>query len=75
MDTPYDGPIANSLNRMMEEEIPDSVNIIVLTGGTEEGWSWDLSLEGGDGSRDYSEFYNLDRIRDCISDMKGDEKS
>ena len=51
MDSPYDGPIARRLNKMMEEEIPDSVNIIVLTGGTREGWSDDLSLEGADSVR------------------------
>ncbi len=51
MDSPYDGPIARRLNKMMEEEIPDSVNVIVLTGGTDEGWSEDLSLEGADSVR------------------------
>ncbi len=51
MDSPYDGPIARRLNKMMEEEIPDSVNMIVLTGGTEEGWSEELSLEGADSVR------------------------
>ena len=51
MDSPYDGPIARRLNKMMEEEIPDSINIIVLTGGTREGWSDDLSLEGADSVR------------------------
>ena len=51
MESPYYGPVARRLNKMMEEEIPDSVNIIVLTGGTGEGWSEDLSLEGADSVR------------------------
>ena len=51
MDSPYEGPIANSLNKMMDAEIPDSVNIIVITGGTETGWIEELSLEGADSIR------------------------
>ena len=51
MDSSFDGPVARRLNKMMEEEIPDSVNIIVLTGGTDEGWQEDLSLEGADSVR------------------------
>jgi len=51
MDHPYDGPIAARLNKMMDAEIPDSVNIIVITGGTLDGWINDLSLEGADSVR------------------------
>ena len=51
MDDPYDGPIAKRLNKMMDMEIPDSVNIIVLTGGNDMGWSEELSLEGADSVR------------------------
>ena len=51
MDSPFNGPVARRLNKMMEAEIPDCVNIIVLTGGTEAGWSEDLSLEGADSVR------------------------
>ncbi len=51
MDSPYNGPIAQRLNKMMDMEIPDSVNIIVLTGGTALGWIEELSLEGADSVR------------------------
>ena len=51
MDSPYEGPIANCLNKMMDAEIPDSVNIIVITGGTDMGWMEELSLEGADSIR------------------------
>lgn len=51
MDHPYDGPIADRLNMMMDAEIPDDVNIIVITGGTLDGWKDDLSLEGADSVR------------------------
>lgn len=37
--------------KMMDTEIPDSVNIIVLTGGTMYGWKPDLPLEGADSIR------------------------
>ena len=50
-ETPLFSPVSSRLNKMMEAEIPDSVNIIVLTGGTDEGWSEDLSLEGADSVR------------------------
>ena len=51
MDTPEAGPVAQRLIKMMDAEIPDSVNIIVLTGGVERGWSPDLPLEGADSIR------------------------
>ena len=50
-ETPLFSPVSSRLNKMMEAEIPESVNIIVLTGGTDEGWSEDLSLEGADSVR------------------------
>ncbi len=51
MEDPYSGPVSKRLNRMMEEEIPDNINIIVLTGGTNMGWWEDISLEGADSVR------------------------
>ena len=51
MDTPEAGPVAQRLIKMMDAEIPDSVNIIVLTGGVERGWIPDLPLEGADSIR------------------------
>ncbi len=51
MESPYTGLISDRLNKMMDAEIPESVNIIVITGGTQEGWSEDLSLEGADSVR------------------------
>ena len=51
MDTSEAGPVANRLIKMMDAEIPDSVNIIVLTGGVSDGWIPDLPLEGADSVR------------------------
>ena len=51
MDTSEAGPVANQLIKMMDAEIPDSVNIIVLTGGVSDGWIPDLPLEGADSVR------------------------
>ena len=51
MDNPYDGPIADRLMKMMDAEIPDSVNIIVITGGNSMGWKPELPLEGTDSIR------------------------
>ena len=51
METSERGPIAKRLIRMMDAEIPDSVNIIVLTGGVSDGWIPDLPLEGADSVR------------------------
>ena len=51
MDDPVSGPVAGRLNKTMDAEIPDSVNIIVITGGTMAGWIEDLSLEGADSVR------------------------
>ena len=51
MDNPISSPILDRLNRMMDAEIPDSVNIIVITGGNAEGWSEEISLEGADSIR------------------------
>ena len=51
MDDPVSGPVANRLMKTMDEEIPDSVNIIVLTGGIELGWKPELPLEGAESIR------------------------
>ena len=51
MENPWSGPVGKRLNRMMEEEIPDNINIIVLTGGTNMGWWEDISLEGAESVR------------------------
>ena len=51
MDTREYGAVANRLIKMMEAEIPDTVNVIVLTGGVSDGWRPDLPLEGADSIR------------------------
>ena len=51
MEESEGGPVGKRLNKMMEEEIPDNLNIIVLTGGTDMGWLEELSLEGADSVR------------------------
>ena len=51
MEQPWSGPIGKRLNKMMEEEIPDNINVIVLTGGTNMGWLEDISLEGAESVR------------------------
>ena len=43
MEESEGGPVGKRLNKMMEEEIPDNLNIIVLTGGTDMGWLEELS--------------------------------
>ena len=65
-EDPFSHKIANRLMKMMDAEIPDSVNIIVLTGGIKDGvdpdlppeladapkgWTPDLPLEGADSVR------------------------
>lgn len=65
MDHWYHGPIANRLNKMMDEEIPDNVNIIVITGGTLDGWIEDLSLEGAESVRtDCNQVWKMKGARD-----------
>ena len=51
MEQPWSGPVGKRLNKMMEEEIPDNINVIVLTGGTNMGWLEDISLEGAESVR------------------------
>ena len=43
--------VSDRLMKTMNEEIPDSVNIIVLTGGVKGGWNPDLPLEGAESVR------------------------
>ncbi len=65
MDSWYDGPVAERLNRMMDAEIPDGVNIIVITGGTLDGWIEDLSLEGAESVRtDYNQVWKMKGAHD-----------
>jgi len=50
---------------MMDSEIPDSVNIIVLTGGNAMGWKEDLSLEGAKSVRtDCNQVWKMKGSRD-----------
>ena len=51
LEMPEIGTVSNRLISMMDMEIPDSVNIIVVTGGVERGWYPDLPLEGADSVR------------------------
>ena len=65
MEDPWSGPIGKRLNTMMDEEIPDNINIIVLTGGTEMGWWEELSLEGADSVRtDCNQVWKLNGAHD-----------
>ena len=45
------GRVSARLTTMMGEEIPDSVNIVVLTGGVKDGWDPAMPLEGAESVR------------------------
>ena len=65
MEEPDTGLVSKRLNKMMDAEIPDSVNIIVITGGTQQGWDEDLSLEGADSVRtDCNQVWKMKGARD-----------
>ena len=51
LENPQSGTVSKRLMDMMDMEIPDSVNMIVLTGGVESGWYPELPLEGTDAVR------------------------
>ena len=46
LESPISSLVSKGLNRMMQNEIPDSVNVIVLTGGA-MCWNESLRLDGG----------------------------
>lgn len=47
MESPHSGLVSKGLNHMMQNEIPDSVNVIVLTGGA-MCWNDSLWLDGAE---------------------------